>query len=87
MTYTLNVTGALIMWRVIIQCSAESWLNSATAFKAIAAKYPATLLSSIMMRADERRIMEYQLENVNDTEEFVEECMTLDGFTAMFESL
>jgi hypothetical protein len=31
--------------------------------------------------------MEYQLENVNDTEEFVEECMTLDGFTAMFESL
>jgi pyrroloquinoline quinone (PQQ) biosynthesis protein C len=75
------------MWRVIIQCSAESWRNSATAFKAIAAKYPATLLSSIMMRADERRIMEYQLENVNDTEEFVEECMTLDGFTAMFESL
>lgn len=75
------------MWRVIIQCSAESWRNSATAFKAIADKYPATLLSSKMMRVDERRIMEYQLENVNDTEDFVEECMTLDGFTAMFESL
>jgi hypothetical protein len=83
----MNVTGALIMWRVIIQCSAESWRNSATAFKAIAAKYPATPLSSKKMRDDERRIMEYQLESVSDTEEFVEECMALDGFTAMFESL
>lgn len=75
------------MWRVIIQCSAESWRNYATAFKAIAAKYPATPLMSKKMQGDERRIMEYQLENVGDTEDFVEECMTLDGFTAMFEAL
>ena len=75
------------MWRVIIQCSAESWRNHATDFKTIAAKYPATSLASKKMKDDERRIMEYQLENVNDVEEFIEECLTLNGFTATFESL
>lgn len=75
------------MWRVIIQCSAESWRNHAIAFNAIAAKYPATPSASKKMQGDERRIMEYQLENVSDTEEFMEECMTLDGFTATFEAL
>jgi hypothetical protein len=75
------------MWRVIIQCSAASWRNHATAFNAIAAKYPATVLASKKMKEDERRIMEYQLENVSDVEEFVAECMTLEGFTATFEAL
>ena len=75
------------MWRVIIQCSAESWRNHATAFNAIAAKYPGTPISSKKMKDDERRIMEYQIENVSDAEDFVNDCMTLDGFIATFESL
>jgi len=75
------------MWRVIIKCSAESWDTHSKAFKAIAAKYPGTLLSSKKMKGDGQRIMEYQLENVNDAEEFMEECLTIDGFTASFESL
>jgi hypothetical protein len=75
------------MWRVIIQCSAESWRNHATAFNAIAAKYPGTPIASKKMKGDESRIMEYQLESVSDAEDFIEECMTLDGFTAAFEAL
>lgn len=75
------------MWRVIIQCSAESWRNGATAFNEIVAKYPATPKVSQKMGGDERRIMEYHLENVSDTEEFMEECITLNGFTATFEAL
>lgn len=75
------------MWRVIIQCSAESWSKHATAFKAIAAKYSNTPLASKKMKDDERRIMEYQIESVSDAEEFMEECMALDGFTASFEAL
>ena len=75
------------MWRVIIQCSAEDWRNQATVFNAIAAKYPGTPISSKKMKGDERRLMEYQIETVNDAEEFVEECMTLNGFTATFEAL
>jgi hypothetical protein len=75
------------MWKVTIQCSAESWRDHATAFKAIAARYPSTPLSSKKMKGDERRIMEYELENVNDAEEFIESCMTLGGFTGEFEAL
>jgi hypothetical protein len=75
------------MWRVTINCSAEDWRISGTAFKDIAAKYPATLLSSKKMHGDERRIMEYQIENVSDAEEFTDECMTLPQFVAIFESL
>lgn len=75
------------MWKVTIQCSDDSWRIQANAFKAIAAKYPGTLISSKKMPGDDRRIMSYQLENVSDAEEFTEECLTLDGFTAMFESL
>lgn len=75
------------MWRVIIQCSAEGWRKYATAFNAIAAKYPGTPISSKKMKDDERRIMEYQLENVNDAEDFVAECLTLENFKATFESL
>jgi hypothetical protein len=75
------------MWRVTIQCSDDSWRIHATAFKTIAAKYPSTLLSSRKMPGDDRRIMSYQIENVSDAEEFTDECLSLDGFTAMFESL
>ena len=75
------------MWRVMIQCSAESWRDHATAFKAIVAKYPAIPLSSKKMKGDERRLMEYQLEEINDTEDLIAECMTLNGFVATFESL
>ncbi|MEG3845251.1 hypothetical protein [Microcoleus sp. herbarium14] len=75
------------MWLLIIKCSAASWDIYSKAFKAIAAKYPAAPLSSKKMKGDGQRIMEYQLENVNDVEEFMEKYLTLDGFTATFESL
>ncbi|MCU0524825.1 MAG: hypothetical protein MUF72_08375 [Elainella sp. Prado103] len=75
------------MWRVIIECSAESWRAHAVAFKAIAEKYPATVLSSKKMKDDERRIMEYQLESVSDVEDFIAESTTLEGFTGTFEAL
>jgi hypothetical protein len=75
------------MWRVTINCSAEDWRIQGTAFKELATKYPASLLSSKKMHGDERRIMEYQIENVSDAEDFTEECLTIPGFTAIFESL
>jgi hypothetical protein len=76
-----------LMWKITINCSADDWRINGTAFKDLVAKYPAKLLSSKKMHGDERRIMEYQLENVSDAEDFTEECMTLAGFTAAFESL
>jgi hypothetical protein len=75
------------MWRVTIQCSDDSWRIHGTAFKTIAEKYPGTLISSRKMPGDDRRVMSYQIEDVSDAEEFTDECLTLDGFTAMFESL
>ncbi|MGJ3248356.1 MAG: hypothetical protein ACFE0I_20030 [Elainellaceae cyanobacterium] len=75
------------MWRVIIQCSAESWRNHAKAFNAVAENHAATPISSKKMKDDERRLMEYQVETVSEAEEFVEECLTLEGFTATFEAL
>ncbi len=75
------------MWRVTINCSAESWGVGGTAFKAIAEKYGGKVLSSKKMKEDERRSMEYQIEDVNEAEAFVEECLALAGFTAFFESL
>lgn len=75
------------MWRVIIQCSAASWRDHATEFKTIAEQYPATLLASKKMKDDERRIMEYQLEDISEVEEFIEACLKLEGFTATFEAL
>lgn len=75
------------MWRVTISCSADNWDTHSKAFKAIAEKYPATPLSSKKMKGDGQRIMEYQIENVNDAEDFMEESSTLTGFTAAFESL
>ena len=75
------------MWRVKIECSAEDWGMNSKTFKDIAAKYPSTLLSSKKMYGDDRRIVEYQIEDVNDAEEFTEECAAINGFTAIFESL
>jgi hypothetical protein len=75
------------MWCITINCSADDWKINGSAFKNLAAQYPATLLSSKKMHGDERRIMEYQIENVSDAEDFTDACMTLSGFTAMFESL
>ena len=75
------------MWRVTINCSADDWGIHGKAFKDLIAKYPATLLSSKKMHGDERRIMEYQLEQVSDAEDLTEECTTIAGFTAVFESL
>lgn len=75
------------MWRITIACSAEDWGSSSKIFKDMATRYPSTLLSSKKMYGDDRRIMEYQLENVSDAEEFTDECLTIPGFTAVFESL
>ena len=75
------------MWRVTINCSAEDWKINGTAFKDLATKYPTTLLSSKKMHGDDRRIMEYQIEDVNDADEFTDECLKLAGFAAVFESL
>ena len=75
------------MWKVTIQCSAEGWRNHAMDFKAIAVKYAGIPISSKKMQGDERRIMEYQLENVSDAEEFIEACTTFPDFIGTFESL
>lgn len=75
------------MWRVTIQCSDDSWKIQGAAFKAIAEKYPSTLLSSKKMPGDDRRIMSYQVEDVSDADNFAIECQGLVGFTALFESL
>lgn len=75
------------MWKVTIQCSADSWKESATTFKAIASQYPLTVGSSKKMKGDERRIMEYEIENVSEAEDFIADCMGLEGFTGTFEAL
>jgi hypothetical protein len=75
------------MWRVTINCSAEDWRIHGAAFKELATKYPASLLSSKKMHGDERRIMEYQIEQVSDAEDFTEACLTIPGFSSLFESL
>ena len=75
------------MWCVTIQCSDDDWRIHGKAFKLLAEQYPVTLLSSKKMPSDDRRIMSYQIEDVNDAEEFTEASMKLDGFMAIFESL
>ncbi len=75
------------MWCVTIQCSDDDWRVHGKAFKLFAEKYPGTLLSSKKMPGDDRRIMSYQIEDVNDAEEFTDESMKFSGFTAIFESL
>ncbi|MBW4417864.1 MAG: hypothetical protein KME13_01395 [Myxacorys californica WJT36-NPBG1] len=75
------------MWRVIVNCSADSWVTQAKAFNEILAKYPTKPLSSKKMQGDGRRIMEFQLDDVSDAESLQDECLTLEGFMAQFESL
>ncbi len=75
------------MWRVLIHCSAEAWTEHSAAFKAIAARYPGEPGITRKMKGDQRRIMEYKLEDVSDAEEFAELCTALSGFTATFESM
>ena len=75
------------MWRVIIQCSAEGWRDHAKEFNAIVAQYATVPLVSRKMKDDERRIMEFQVEDVDDAEELQDKCKALSGFMAMFESL
>jgi hypothetical protein len=74
------------MWRVIINCSAEGWTQQNKEFLAIAARYPDLSLSTKKMKDDERRIMDGQLEDVDDAETFVAACMELEGFSATFEA-
>jgi hypothetical protein len=75
------------MWRITINCSAESWDLHGKTFKTIAEKYQGTPLSTKKMKDDGRRIMEYQIDDVTEAEEFTEACLALPGFTAFFESL
>ncbi len=56
------------------------------AFKAIAERYPGEPGITRKMKGDQRRVMEYKLDDVSDAEEFAEACMALEGFTATFES-
>jgi hypothetical protein len=82
-----KVSGCCAMWLMTILCSADSWSAHAVEFNAIAAQYPATLISSKKMKGDQRRIMTYQLEDVGEVEAFQEACTRLQGFTTMFESM
>lgn len=76
------------MWLVKIFCSAESWRTQASAFNAILAKYAAKPLTTKKMKDDERRIMEFQMEDVGEAEAFIDECgATLSGFSGQFEAL
>lgn len=74
------------MWLVIITCSGDAWKRHATDFLALADKYPSTCVSS-KKTPDDKRFMEYQIEDVGDAEAFQDECQNLDGFSARFESL
>lgn len=74
------------MWRVLINCSAEGWKQYSQDFRAIADRYPEVSISTKKMKEDERRIMECQMEDVDDAENFVAACMALEGFSATFEA-
>ncbi len=73
-----------MMWLVTIHCSEDNWRTQATAFNAIADKYPAP---STKKMPNGQRVMEYQLEDVGDAEALQEECKQLEGFRAQFESM
>ncbi|NJN29368.1 MAG: hypothetical protein HC824_02025 [Synechococcales cyanobacterium RM1_1_8] len=74
------------MWHVIINCSAVGWTTYNQEFRAIADRYPDIKLITKKMKDDERRIMECDMEDVDDAETFVAACMELDGFSATFEA-
>lgn len=74
------------MWLVTITCSGNAWKRHATEFLAFADKYPNECVSS-KKAPDGERLMEYKIEDVGDVESFQEDCQSLEGFTARFESL
>ena len=74
------------MWLVSISCSGDAWKRHAVEFKAMAEKYPGTCVSSKKM-PDGQRLMEYKIEDVGDAESFQDDCLSLEGFIATFESL
>jgi hypothetical protein len=74
------------MWKVNITCSGDAWKHYGTEFKALADKYHGDCISSKKM-PDGTRIMAYKIEDVNDAEEFQENCASFTGFTTDFESL
>ncbi|MFE1747399.1 hypothetical protein [Coleofasciculus sp. H7-2] len=74
------------MWLITINCSGDAWKRYANDFKAIADKYHSTCVSS-KKTPDGQRFMEYKVEDVGDAESFQDECLSLEGFTASFESL
>lgn len=74
------------MWQVNITCSEDAWKQSGSDFKSMAQKYEADCISSKKM-PNGTRIMAYKVEDVSDAESFQEDCASLAGFTADFESL
>ncbi len=74
------------MWRVNVTCSGDAWKQSGSNFKSMADKYQSNCISSKKM-PNGTRIMAYQVEDVSDAESFQEDCASLAGFTADFESL
>ena len=74
------------MWLVTITCSTDAWKRYGTSFLAMADKYQGTCVSS-KKTPDDKRFMEYKIEDVGDAEAFQNECQNLEGFTAQFESL
>ncbi len=74
------------MWLVTINCSTDAWKQSSAAFLALVDKYQGTCKSS-KKTPDGQRSMEYKIEDVADAEALTDECQTLEGFTAQFESL
>lgn len=75
------------MWLVTILCSAESWRVHAKAFNALAAEHAAKPISTKKMKEDDRRIMTYQVEDPGEAEAFQQACMTIEGFSAIFEAM
>jgi hypothetical protein len=74
------------MSRITITCSGEAWKQSAIDFKSMADKYQADSISSKKM-PNGTRIMEYKVEDFSNAEAFQQDCASLAGFTADFESL
>lgn len=74
------------MWRVNIRCSGDAWKQSGADFKTMTENYQAELIASQKM-PDETRIMAYKIEDISETETFIEDCLKFPGFTADFESL
>ncbi|MBW4478269.1 MAG: hypothetical protein KME54_15755 [Tolypothrix brevis GSE-NOS-MK-07-07A] len=73
------------MWLLKVTCSSDAWKHSGVEFKTMTDKYQGDCISSKRM-PDGTRIMEYKIKDVSDVEAFYDECASLAGFTAYFES-